>query len=157
MFFLATSAGSLVLGLMLAYIYAKMLADRGDPGAEDAMKNTAINATVILAMGILMLGPGSGPTPWFKQAPVKSLYMAIATNVKPRDKHGKGWLAAQTFDKKDAKTAAWAYSLIHKGLTAAICAGLLGGIAALAARPIGAKISGGGGGYVPPGPNRRPF
>lgn len=158
MFFLATSIGSLLLGLMLAYIHAKMLADRGDPGAEATMKNTAINATVILAMGILMLGGGSGPLPWYKQPPVKSLYLGIATNLKPRDKHGKGWLAAQAFDKKEAKTAAWIYGLIHKGLTAAICAGVLGGIAALAAHPIAGKIGGGGGGgYVPPGPNRRPF
>lgn len=157
MFFLATCLGSLALGLMVAYIYAKMMADRGDPGADDALKNTAINATVIIAMAILMLGPGAGPTPWFKQGPVKPLYMAISTNLKPRDKKGNGWLAAQAFDKKEAKAAAWMYGLIHKGLTAAIVAGLLGVMAALAARPIASRLNSGGGGYVPPGPNRRPF
>ncbi|MBX3167235.1 MAG: hypothetical protein KF760_07475 [Candidatus Eremiobacteraeota bacterium] len=157
MFFLATCLGSLVLGLMVAYLYAKMLADRGDPGADNALKNTAINATVIFAMAILMLGPGAGPTPWFKQPPVKSLYMAIATNLKPRDKKGNGWLAPQAFDKKEAKAAAWMYGLIHKGLTAAICAGLLGVCAALVAGPIASKLNSGGGGYIPPGPNRRPF
>lgn len=157
MFFLATSLGSLALGLMLGYIYAKMLADRGEPGADAALRNTAINATVIIAMAILMLGPGAGPTPWFKQPPVKSLYMSISTNLKPRDKKGKGWLAPQAFDKKDAKVAAWMYGLIHKGLTAAICAGVLGGLAALACRPIANSLNSGGGGYVPPGPNRRPF
>lgn len=158
MFFLATCFGSLVLGVMVAYIYAKMLADKGDPGADDALKNTAINATVIIAMAILMLGPGAGPTPWFKQPPVRSLYMAISTNLKPKDKKGNGWLAPLALDKKEAKTAAWMYSLIHKGLTAAICAGVLGVLAALVSKPIASKMnSGGGGGYVPPGPNRRPF
>ena len=158
MFFLAVCVGSLVLGLMVAYLYAKMLADRGDPGVEDVMKNTAVNATVIIAMAVLMLGPGSGPTPWFKQPPVRALYMSISKNLKPKDKKGNGWLAAQSFDKKEAKAAAWMYGLIHKGLTSAICAGLLGLCAAMAARPIGSKIGGGGGGgYVPPGPGRRPF
>lgn len=158
MFFLATCLGSLVLGLMLAYIHAKMLADRGDAGADDALKNTSINATIIIAMAVLMLGPGSGPTPWFKQPPVKPLYMAIAKNLKPKDKKGNGWLAPQVYDKKEAKAAVWMYGLIHKGLTAAICAGLLGTVAVLLSRPIARSLnSGGGGGYVPPGPNRRPF
>lgn len=156
MFFLAICGGSLFLGLMVGYIHGKMLSDKGDPGAEAGLRNSAINATVILAVALLMLIPSSG-TAWYKQAPVKGLYSFISTNLKPRDAKGHGWLAPQTFDKKEAKFAVWMYGLIHKALTAAICAGLVGGLAALACIPIGKSLGGGGGGYVPPGPGKRPF
>ena len=157
MFFFATCLGSLLLALMLAFVWGKYLADQGRPDAEAALRNSAVNLTVVIAMGILMLGPGGGKIPWFKQAPVKSLYMSISTNLKPRDKKGHGWLAPQAFDAREAKAAAWMYGLIHKGLTAAICAAVLGVLASLAARPLASRLGGGGGGYVPPAPNRRPF
>ncbi|MBS2033458.1 hypothetical protein JST97_00605 [bacterium] len=157
MFFLGVCGGSLILGLMLGYIYGKMLADKGDPGAEAGLRNSAINTTVIVALAVLMLLPGSG-APWYKQAPVKGLYSFISTNLKPRDSKGKGWLAPQVYDKKEAKFAVWMYGLIHKALTAAICAGMVGGLAALACIPMAKSLGGGGGGgYVPPGPGRRPF
>jgi hypothetical protein len=120
------------------------------------MKNSAINTTVIVALAILLLAPSSGK-PWFKQAPVGSLFTFLSTNLKPRDAKGHGWLAPQVYaDKKEAQFAVWMYGWIHKGLTAAICAGFLGGLAALASIPL-AKNLGGGGEYRPPGPGRRPF
>ena len=54
MFFLASCGGALIMGLMCGYIYGKMMADRGDAGADVAMRNSAINTTVILALGILI-------------------------------------------------------------------------------------------------------
>lgn len=156
MFFLAVCGGALILGIMVGYIYGKMLSDKGDPGAEAGMRNSAINTTVIVALAVLMLAPTSG-APWFKQAPVGGLFSFVSRNLKPRDAKGNGWLAPQVYvDKKEAKFAVWMYGLIHKGLTAAICAGFLGGLAALACIPM-AKSLGGGGGYSPPGPSRRPF
>ena len=132
---------SLVFGLACGYLHGKFQADRGNPDAAATLRNTAINVTVVLTIGLLMFGPASGGAlPWYKQTPAKPLYIAISSNLKPKDKKGRGWLPAQKFDRADARSAAWMYAQIHQGLTATACALLVGLLASFISRPLGDRL-----------------
>ena len=146
---------ALALGQIVALVYAQTQASKGNSDVSKAHREAAVNATIVILMGGLMMAP----FPWYKQKPISAAYFAIANNLKPRDKKGNGWLAPQSYaDKKEAKSAQQMYSLIHRSILAAflsIFGGLAGG--ALTRAFEGQVKSGQSQRYVPPSGPRSPF
>lgn len=154
-FFFGLIFAALALGQIVALAYGQTLASKGHSDVSKAHREAAVNATIIVMMGGLIMAP----FPWYKQAPISKAYFAIANNLKPRDKKGNGWLAPQTYgDKKEAKAAQQMYSLIHRSILAAILS-IFGGLAggALAKTFEGQIKTGGSQRYVPPSGPRSPF
>lgn len=147
--------GPMVVAQVLALVYGQQLAQKGDVDPEKAHREAAINATVVLVLLVLV----ASPSPWYKQPPVKGVYLQVAKNLKPKDKKGNGWLAPQSYaNKKEAAAAAKVYATIHKTLLAVVIAGLAGVLGGLGSRVFASQLAGSSTSrYQPPSGPRSPF
>lgn len=152
---LGTILGVMLVAQVLALVYAQSQAQKGAPDIERTHRDAAINTTVALMMVALLASPGG----WYKQAPLKPLFMAISQNLKPRDKKGHGWLEPQSYkDKKEEKAAMWMYLLIHKTMLAAIVAGVAGVLGGVLSKAFEKQVQGNTAqAYVPPSGPRSPW
>lgn len=150
--FIGVVLGVMVVAQVVALVYAQGLSSKGDSDVETAHRNAAINATVAMLFIALFAWPPTNP--WYKLPGVRAIYLVVANNLKPG-----GLLPAQTYgDKKEAKAAQQMYSLIHKGLLAAILSGVCGVVGGALSKSFAGQISSGGSQkYVPPKGPRSPF
>lgn len=150
-----TIIGVLLLAQVFALVYAQQAHARGDADVERTHRDAAINATVLLMM-IALLG---STFEWYSTPALRPLYKAIATNLKPKDKQGNGWLEAQAYaNEQEAKSATWMFKTIHKTLLAAIVSGLLGVVGGVASKAFEAHVKGNiPQAYAPPSGPRSPW
>jgi len=147
--------GPMVVAQILALVYGQQLVQKGHVDSEKAHREAAINGTVLLVLVVLL----ASPSPWYKQPPVKGIYLQVARHLKPKDKKGNGLLAAQTYaSKKEAAAAAKVYATIHKTLLAVVIAGIAGVLGGLGSRGFASQLSGSSTArYQPPSGPRSPF
>jgi hypothetical protein len=150
--FLGMIAAAIAVAQILALVYAQQAAKSGGD-AERIHRDAAINGTIVLLMGGLLMAP----FPWYKKPPIKGIYTSIATNLKPRDKKGKGWLEPQKYaNKKEEKAALWMYATVHKTLVAALVATLAGILGGALSKVFSKHLQGSSGPPLPSGP-RSPY